>query len=240
MNEIQSEIIKYLGEKNKVIFDVGCFRGTFTNNLIKNELKSKARSKFYLFDPNPNVKNYLKKLLKNEKIKYFDLAIDNSNSKKKFFLNEFFEASGSSLQSTIKNDKKWTSTRKIFMQILQPFLKIKDFSEISVQTQTLDNFCKNENVENIDVLKIDAEGNELNILKSAQKLLSSNKIALIYVEISESKDKFDEKEKSVIDFLSNYNFEMKKKLQIKSFSFLSNLKATDNLFLNKDYESKQL
>ena len=59
---------------------------------------------------------------------------------------------------------------------------------------------------------------------------------LIYVEISESKDKFDIKEKEVTDFLNSYNFEMKKKYLIKSQSFLSNLKATDNLFLNKNYE----
>tara|TARA_B100000029_G_scaffold515906_1_gene625454 strand:+ start:6015 stop:6725 length:711 start_codon:yes stop_codon:yes gene_type:complete len=236
MNEIQSEIIKYFGSKNKIVFDVGCFRGTFTINLIRNEIKTGNSSNFYLFDPNPNVKNYLKNLLKNEKIKYFNLALDDSNSYKKFFLNKFFEASGSSLLSTIKDDKKWTKTRKIFMQILQPFRKINDFAEINVQTQTLDNFCKKENVENIDILKIDAEGNELNVLKGAQKLLSNNKIILIYVEISDTKDKFDEKEKNIIDFLNGYNFKMKKKLQIKSLSFLSNLKATDNIFLNKAYE----
>ena len=82
----------------------------------------------------------------------------------------------------------------------------------------------------------DTGGNELNVLKGAEKLLSKKKIMLIYVEISESKDKFDEKEKSVIDFLSSYNFVIKKKYQIKSCSFMSNLKATDNLFLNKNNE----
>ena len=122
------------------------------------------------------------------------------------------------------------------MQILQPFKKINGFSEINVQTKTLDDFCLSENINNIDILKIDTEGNELNVLKGAERLLSKNKIMLIYVEISESKDKFDEKEKNVINFLSSYNFEIKKKYKIKSYSFMSNLKATDNLFLNKNYE----
>ena len=45
-------------------------------------------------------------------------------SLKKFYLNRFFEPSGSSLKTINKDDKKWTSTRKIFMQILQPFKKI--------------------------------------------------------------------------------------------------------------------
>ena len=60
-----------------------------------------------------------------------------------------------------------------------------------------------------------------------------NKITIIYVEISETKKKFLEKEKSVINFLNSYNFELKKKYQIKSFSILSGLKASDNLFINK-------
>ena len=47
MNEIESEIIKYLDEKNKIIFDVGCFRGSFTNNLIKNEHKLGLKSDFF-------------------------------------------------------------------------------------------------------------------------------------------------------------------------------------------------
>jgi len=233
MNEIESEILKYLNKKNKIIFDVGCFRGTFTKNFINREYKLGIKSNFFLFDPNPNVKNYLKTLLENEKIKYFNLALDNSNLLKKFYLNKFFEPSGSSLKTINKDDKKWTSTRKIFMQILQPFKKIGDYSEINVQTETLDNFCKNKNIENIDILKIDTEGNELNVLKGAAKLLSENKIKLIYVEISESKKKFKEKEKNVIDFLNSYNFEIKRKYQIKSYSFLSGLKATDNLFINK-------
>ena len=119
------------------------------------------------------------------------------------------------------------------MQIFQPFKKIEDFSEISVQTQTLDNFCLEKKINNIDVLKIDTEGNELNVLKGAKKLLEQNKINIIYTEISETKKRFLEKEKSVIDFLNSYNFELKKKYQIKSFSILSDLKASDNLFINK-------
>ena len=234
MNEIESEIIKYLNEKNKIIFDIGCFRGNFTKNFIKNEQKLGLKSNFFLFDPNPNVKNYLKLILKNEKIKYFNLALDNSNSEKKFYLNNFFEPSGSSLNTVHKDDKKWKNSRKIFMQMLQPFKSIKDFTEINVQTQTLDDFCLNTKIENIDVLKIDTEGNELNVLKGAKRLLSENKINVIYTEIIGTKKNFFEKEKNIINLLNSYNFELKKKYQIKSFSFLSDLKASDNLFINKN------
>jgi len=120
------------------------------------------------------------------------------------------------------------------MQIFQPFKKIGDFSEINVQTQTLDDFCLDEKIENIDVLKMDTEGNELNILKGATKLLSENKINVIYTEISDTKKNFIEKEKYIINFLNSYGFELKKKYQIRSFSILSGLRATDNLFVNRN------
>ena len=235
MNEIEKEILKYSGNEDKIIFDVGCFRGNFTKNIIKNENKREINSVFFLFDPNPNVKNYLGKLLKNEKIKYFDLALDNTNSERRFYLNNFFEPSGSSLNTIAKNDKIWNRTRRIVMQVLQPFKKIENFSEIEVKTQTLDNFCHNEKIDFIDVLKIDSEGNELNILKGAEKLLLKNKIYLIYTEISESKKEFGKKENTVLDFLNSHNFELKKKYQIKSASFLSDIRATDNIFVNKNF-----
>ena len=233
MNEIESEILKYTSENDKIIFDIGCFRGSFTKNFLKNEKKIGAKSKFFLFDPNPKVKNYLAKILVSDKIKYFNLAFDNTNSQKKFYLNNFFEASGSSLKTIIKDDKKWKNTRKIFMQIFQPYKKVKDFSEITVQTQTLDDFCLEQQIEFIDVLKIDTEGNELNVLSGAKRLLSENRIKIIYTEICETKENFLEKEKSVFDLLTLHNFELKRKYQIKSFSFLSGVMGTDNLFVIK-------
>ena len=87
---------------------------------------------------------------------------------------------------------------------------------------------------NIDVLKIDTEGNDLNVLKGAKKLLSENKIKVIYTEISDTKINFKEKEKSTIDFLNDYNFDLKKIYRNKTFSILSGLRVTDNLFINKN------
>ena len=235
MNEVEDEILKYSKKVGKIVFDIGCFRGGFTKNFVKNEKKIGIESSFFLFDPNPTAKDYLKPILQNKKIKYFNLALDNSNSQKIFYLNNFFEPSGSSLNTTIRDDKKWKNTRKFFIQILHPLKKIKDFSEITVQTQTLDNFCLEQKINNIDVLKIDTEGNEFNVLKGAENLLKQNKINVIYTEISETKKKFLEKEKNIIDFLNSYNFELKKKYQIRSLSVLSNLKATDNLFVNRAF-----
>ena len=44
MNEVEDELLNLLDIKEKIIFDVGCFRGNFTENLIKHELKRNNNS----------------------------------------------------------------------------------------------------------------------------------------------------------------------------------------------------
>ena len=48
MNEAVSEILKYFKKKDQIVFDIGCFRGTFTKNFIKNEQKLGIKSNFLM------------------------------------------------------------------------------------------------------------------------------------------------------------------------------------------------
>ena len=68
----------------------------------------------------------------------------------------------------------------------------------------------------------------------AEKLLAEGKIGLIYVEISGTKKGFDLKVEKIVKLLNKYNFELKKTWNYPHFSFLSNLKATDNLFIKNN------
>ena len=119
------------------------------------------------------------------------------------------------------------------MKIFQPFKKIKDYVEIEVKTQTIDNFCLQNKIDYIHILKLDTEGNEFNILKGAENLLSENKIKLIYTEICSIKKDYDNKSLEIKNFLKKYNFEHIKSYKIPTLGFLSNLKATDDLFVLK-------
>lgn len=233
MNDIESKLLDLVTGNDKVIFDIGAFRGVFTENLINHEKKNGNSSKYYLFDPNPNAKIYLEEILKNENVKYSELALDNSNTKKEFTINRFFEASGSSLKSAHEEDKLYNMTRKSILKLLNPFKKMKDYEKITVQTQTIDNFCSINNIDRIDILKLDCDGTEYEVLLGAEKLLSKDKIGLIYTEISGVKKGFDSKVNEIVALLNKYNFQLKKTWNYPHFSFLSNLKATDNLFIKK-------
>ena len=57
--------------------------------------------------------------------------------------------------------------------------------EMEFNLSTLDLFCEREAIPNIDFLKIDTEGNELDVLEGAKKLLSGGKIKIIQFEFGE-------------------------------------------------------
>ena len=197
------------------------------------ERKLNLLSKYYLFDPNPKSRLYLTNLMNsNRNIKYYDIAISNENSKKIFYLNNFFAPAGSSLGKVLKSDKKWNLSRKIFVQFFKMFKleKIKDFSEFEAKTATLDSFCEDNNIEKIDILKIDVEGTEIDILEGAKEMMSKKLIKIIYTEVIDRKKVFQKKKEYLINFLRNYNFELINTYPIKSTGIFSDTKAEDILF----------
>ena len=87
----------------------------------------------------------------------------------------------------------------------------------------------------IDLLKIDAEGHEEFILKGSIKLLRENKINVVYVEVLSQKNNFNYKKKKIKNYLEKYNLKFIKEYPIKSVGILSNLKSSDLLFINQNY-----
>ena len=134
-----NEAVKSLNTKKKlIIFDVGCYRGFFTKSILK--LISKKKYKIYLFDINKNVKKYIYDLIKLKNIYYNEVAISDKNGKANYNLNSFFESSGSSLSSMVKNDNKWISSRKFILKLL--FQTTEDFKQYQVNTITIDKFLE--------------------------------------------------------------------------------------------------
>jgi FkbM family methyltransferase len=214
MRDFSDELINKLNLKKPIIFDVGCFIGNFSRNL-KKKLNLKNKN-FYLFDANPN--------LKIKDFKYNNLVFSDKIQIRNFYLNEFLPSSGSSLKEDTKNDLKWNITRKLIT--LSPN---KGFKILKVKTNTIDNFCKNNKIIKIDILKIDVEGSELEVLKGSKKIL--NKTHLIQLEIYQNKKNFIKIEKKITTLLKKYNFYKTREKKIWSVSLFSNLIGKDVLFV---------
>src|SRR5690606_15979289 len=55
-------------------------------------------------------------------------------------------------------------------------------NEEKIQITTLDGYCVENNIESIDFLKIDVEGNEMNLFHGAKKMIKNNNIKFIQFE----------------------------------------------------------
>ena len=216
MNDFSQIISKIINDNHKTeitLFDEGCFQGNFSRSL-KKIIRKKIN--FFLFDPNPN--------LKIKDFKYEELAFSNDKGVKKYHLNTFFPASGSSLKTIIVKDKLWNFTRKLVTGNLN-----KQFETFDVKTNTIDNFCRDKVVEFIDILKIDTEGSEIEVLEGAKNMLEKTNIVLI--EVLDEKKKFKEKYKKITDILEkNHKFKKVLEKKIWSLGTLSNMEAMDILF----------
>ena len=232
LHNLESVIVNLLKrEKKLVIFDVGCFRGFFTNNILK--LIGKKKFKFFLFDINKNTKEYISNLLLSKNISYNEIALSNKNGIAKYNYNSFFESSGSSLSPLYRDDTKWVSSRKFILKILQQ--NTNDYMEYNVPTLTLDTFVKRKKIKSIDILKVDIDGFEYEFLQGAKNTIKKNKVKVILIEVNDKKKNYIKKEKKIINFLERKNFTLLKKHINISVALFSGLKSGDYLFINNIY-----
>ena len=213
-------------QKKIIIFDIGCYRGFFTKSILK--LINKKKYKIYLFDVNKNVKKYIYDLKKLKNIYYNEVAISDKNAKANYNFNSFFESSGSSLSSMVKNDNKWISSRKFILKLL--LQTTEDFKQYQVNTITIDKFLEINKIKFIDIMKVDIEGSEYKFLKGAKKTLANNKVKIIIFEIMDKKNNFKYKEKKIVNFFKKNKYILRKKRRFFTVSLFSNLEAGEYLF----------
>lgn len=157
------QAIKYISSKlleNLTIFDVGANIGNYTL-LLKKEFKDKAI--IYSFEPS---RITFDRLLLNVKdcnnIVSYNFGFGNKNEEVILYTN----SDASELASVYKRK---LDHFKIFM----------DKTE-TICIKTIDSFCNDNNIKHIDFLKLDVEGNEINVLNGAKQML--NEINFIQFE----------------------------------------------------------
>ena len=181
-------------KNNKIgnTIDVGANIGSFSLKVAKYLNEKNSEFKVYSFEPY----NEIFEILKNN--------IDNNPSIKEFIVNERVALS----------DK---INQKLNFQIIEKNLganfltKVSETESISdekkiVLSDTLDNYCKSKNLNNITFIKIDVEGMELEVLDGGVEIINENKPAL-FIEVNETK--YNEKNLSIRPYL--HKFEKEKK-----------------------------
>ena len=164
-----------------LIIDVGAYKGNWSS--IANKYFKDAE--LILVEPNPILFKDLNQTFKIKNSTIINYAVSNYLGKKKFMI-------------SIRDD----SSRLIESNKVIP----NDFSKfIYVNVSRLDNLIKNFNDKNI-LLKIDAEGQDLNVLEGSKKLLQY--CSIIFIEAAVLNFEFRNNFYKVINYMKSKNFSL--------------------------------
>ena len=175
----QKKFIRFLKKKNitkfNIFLDIGAHRGESINLYASNF----DINKIYSFEPNPISFKILSKNLYKMKNKFnkTELVIENfalGSKNEKIFIKNISESSSSTIRELNTNSKYFK--KKFFF--LRKSNNQKLFKEIEVKQILLSEYIEEKNIKNIDFIKIDTEGYELEVLKGAKDILFKTKYVL--------------------------------------------------------------
>jgi len=172
----QNRIVNYFMKQTiDIVIDVGAHKGEYLKKIRK--IKP---SKIYAFEPQKKIFQQLKVNIKKFKeVKIFNYACNDKDIKQNFYINSL-----TSTSSLLKpNESNWWIKFKKFL--LQKNSLIETIEVI--KTKPLDSIIFKELDPNAKILiKIDTEGNELNVLRGSKKILQRRNVSFIQVEVAKN------------------------------------------------------
>jgi len=158
--EVQNfQLLGRILKRGMCVIDVGANIGLYTLLFCK---MVGDEGNVYSFEPAPQAYSRLKlnvDLNHFANAKLFNMGVSESTGKRQFYMCE---------------DDAYNSLGS------KPMMPIKQ--TIEIPTTTLDEFCLQEGIRRVDLIKIDAEGADLLIIKGAAKLLASESAPIILCE----------------------------------------------------------
>ncbi len=166
-------LLKAILPSNPVIIEAGSFKGKDTKRLASNW----PHGRIYAFEPVPEIFARLQlntKKLKN--ISCFQVALSNTTGESVFFVSQKPIKKEAPFQAgSLKKPKERLKWSDVFYP-----------KTITVQTITLDDWAHQNNIDHIDFLWLDVQGNAYEVLQGAQKLLPTIKAIWTEVEFVEA------------------------------------------------------
>jgi len=206
-----ADMARFLHNDHPIVLDVGANVG----QSIRNFRNRFPRCTIHSFEPSPTT---------------FALLKQNASTLKDVHLWNCALGSVSGEMKFLENTKSHMSS----------FLPLGEFGwgtvakETMVETRTVDQFCHEQHIEHIDVLKSDTQGFELEVFRGAECAIRSSRIGLIYCEII-----FSDMYKNRPSFAEIYEFLTSRDFLLVSFYGIAYQKElaswTDALFARKSY-----
>lgn len=165
-SQLNSEykIIQLLKNELEIVFDIGANIGEWSLYVQKSCPNIK---KIYVFEPTPTSFLRLKETSETTPIHPFNIGF----SSKKHDSNIFIFESNSEL-NTIHNRDGLSESVRI----------LKSHVKVPIDLKTVDEFCLENNVQNIDFIKIDTESHEVDVLIGMSEMLKRELVKVVQFE----------------------------------------------------------
>ncbi|MCS7052923.1 MAG: FkbM family methyltransferase [Ignavibacterium sp.] len=174
-------------EKSFIVFDIGANVGEYSSEIL--QLFSKCY--IYAFEPNPKSFILLSKKFNHlNNVMLYNLGLGSIKTTTKLY--DYKEEEGSTHAS-------------IYKSMFESFYGNKETISYEIEIITLDDFLEKENIQSVDLLKIDIEGGELEVLKGAKKSINENRIKIIQFEFNYTHICSRVFLKDFFDLLANYD-----------------------------------
>src|SRR5262245_33816463 len=162
--------IRRLGERRgfpiNCVFDVGAHAGLISRSVLAHF----PNATVYSFEPHPDIFERLVAGLKGQRrARAFNIALSDKSGNAELFTYEDADHLIDSLTPSATFAVRFGKTGK----------------SIPIQVSTIDAFCSSHGIDIIDVLKVDAEGCDLDVLKGAAEKFKLHKIKFVYVEFND-------------------------------------------------------
>jgi FkbM family methyltransferase len=215
-NKVEFEMLlfPYFLNNDSVFFDVGSNIGSFV--LIAN--KTIKQEQIFAFEPIPILNKRLKLIF--PEANFRNIALSNAKSKTQFKIPKI-------------NHTQFLTRGTLNTNFVET--NESGFDLLTVQTNTLDNFCIEENIKRIDVIKIDVEGHEYEVIKGALKSIEKYKPILI-IEIEQRHHTEDIS--LIINEIKNINYSCFY-FDSKSFTLTELTVEAKSLQLKSDFEKSR-
>jgi FkbM family methyltransferase len=149
---------KYIPHTN-IVFDVGANVGEWTERSVE----SNSNLSVHCFEPDPDAFAHIKTLFeKNPNIFLSNVAI------------------GEQCKPTITFYRAGKGNKQNSLYLRDSFSN--ETETYDVKLIDLKHYCEQKSISKIDLLKIDVEGNDVNVLKGSKKLMESQSIKVIQIE----------------------------------------------------------
>ena len=216
----QKNIIKALKKeklKIEIFFDIGAHKGKYTDLLFKEYNIKKA----YLFEPQVKMYNFIKEKYKdNNFINVYNQGVSNKTENVLFYINKH------NLTSSIKRlnpkNKYLNLKSKLFSTNLDGMIE----NNLNIKNIKLNEFFLENNILNVDLIKIDTEGHEYEVLAGLEGKIKFIKAFLI--EFHDDHTYLNYSSNKIENILLKNNFFLKKKIK---FPFTT---WEDRLYLKND------